>query len=148
MSLVKIDLDPDPSTLRSFGLIALFAFPALAGLVWWREGLLFFSFSTETAGAVARGLASIGLAAGLLSALYPRALRPLYLGLTLLTFPIGFVMSPVILAALYFLVLTPVGLVLRLVGSDPMQRALDQSASTYWEEKAPVTDSQSYFKQY
>ena len=46
-------------------------------------------------------------------------------------FPIGWVVSHLLLGVVYFLVLTPIGLTLRALGRDPLERRFDQSASSY-----------------
>lgn len=148
MALVNIDLNPDSKTLRQFGYIALVAFGALGLFTWWRSGLLGFTFSEGTAATVAWVLGGLGVVSGLLATVFPPAVKPIYVGMTLLTFPIGFVVSHVILVGLYYLVLTPVGLLLRIFGKDPMQRSFEPDATTYWEKKAPITDVRSYFRQY
>ena len=63
-------------------------------------------------------------------------------------FPIGWTVSYLLLAAIFFLVLTPIGLVMRLFGRDPMLRALDRSAKTYWVPHNPGADPRRYFKQF
>ena len=59
-------------------------------------------------------------------------------------FALGWVMSRVILTILFFLVITPMGLLMRLFGKDPMNREITSDASTYWikREKKPIDPSQ------
>ena len=45
--------------------------------------------------------------------------------------------SPVILALLFYLVITPIGLVMRLAGHDPLRIRWDTGAATYWIERRP-----------
>jgi hypothetical protein len=84
----------------------------------------------------------------LLSVVAPKANRLLYVGLSLLAFPIGFVLSYVILGALYFLVIGPIALGFRLLGRDSLQRRYDPEAATYWAAASPPRDKESYFHQY
>ena len=74
-------------------------------------------------------------AVGLVS---PGLLRIVYLGMIYATLPIGIVVSYVILAATYYLVLTPIGLVMRLCGYDPMHRRFDRKAESYWVPREEV----------
>ncbi len=147
MALVKLDLNPDRKTLRQFGLIAFIAFGLLGGWTLFRGTLLGFELGTA-ASTTGWMIAGVGLASGLLALLFPAPLRFLYVGLMVLTFPIGFVVSHVILMVLYYLVLTPLGLLMRVFGFDPMYRKLEPQAATYWNAKAPRTDIRDYFKQY
>ena len=78
----------------------------------------------------------------------PGLLRIVYLGMIYATLPIGIVVSYVILAATYYLVLTPIGLVLRLCGYDPMQRRFDREAKTYWVPREEEAKMDHVFRQF
>lgn len=148
MALVAIDFDPPRRTLSQFGVIALVVFGGLGAWTMYRHHLLGFELSTGTAQAVGGALLGLGILSGLLAAAAPSLLRFLYVGLVVITFPIGFVVSHVVLALLYYVVLTPVGLVMRLVGHDPMNRRWDPDATTYWHTRDTRRDVKSYFRQY
>ncbi len=62
-------------------------------------------------------------------------LRPFHKIWMMLALLMGFVMSRVILTLLYYLVLTPIGLVAKLVGKKFMPLGFDKNASTYWEKR-------------
>lgn len=47
------------------------------------------------------------------------------------------VVSPIALGVLFFLVVTPTGLLMRLLGNDPLRLRLDRSAKSYWIKRAP-----------
>ena len=47
---------------------------------------------------------------------------------------IGFVLSYLVMGTLFFLLITPVGLVLRLLVRDPMERRMLPEAESYWVE--------------
>ncbi|MGB5194047.1 MAG: SxtJ family membrane protein [Polyangiales bacterium] len=145
--LVEIDFNPDTKTLRQFGVIAFVGFGALAALAYYEK--LVFAFGLGDARlAVAASLAALGLLALVLGLVAPRANRVLYVGLSLLAFPIGFVLSYVIMGALYFLIIGPIAIALRLAGRDPMRRARDPQAGSYWTPARPARDKESYFHQY
>ena len=42
-----------------------------------------------------------------------------------------------LLALVFYLVFAPVGIALRLLGRDPLQRRLDPSAKSYWQDRKP-----------
>ncbi len=147
MRMIELDFNPGARTLRQFGLIALVAFPLLGGVCYWRGGLLGFDFGDATL-ATSLVLAGLGLVSGTLSWLAPRAIRPLYVGLLVITAPIGFVLSYVILGVLFYLVITPLALILRLVGYDPLKREFEREAETYWVEVEPRASKESYFRQF
>ena len=54
-----------------------------------------------------------------------------------------------ILALTYYLVITPIGLLLRLFGKDALQRKIDPGADSYWIEREPEPlDRERYKKQF
>jgi len=134
-----LQLDPDRKTLRQFAAIWLVFFGAIA--VWqgvWREN--------ATAGYV---LAGIALAIGVLGFALPAKIRPVFVAATVLAFPIGWVVSHAIMAVLYYVVLTPVGLVFRALGRDPLHRRRRAVApATYWSPKRKPASPREYFNQF
>jgi len=137
--MIEIRRNPSVRELRFFaGLI----FPAFWGIVafllHWRAG--------ETTIAI-----TIALAAGVISLAglaEPRFMRFVYLGMIYATYPIGFVISHVLLAVVYYVVVTGIAVLLRLLGKDPLNRRLDPEAESYWIQRNPTTDTTTYFKQY
>ena len=47
------------------------------------------------------------------------------------------IVSPIVLGIMFFLVITPMGLVMRLFGKDPLRLRIDRGASTYWIGRTP-----------
>lgn len=145
--LVEIDLNPDTKTLRNFGVIAFFGFGVLSVLAH-TEKLMFASGLGDARVSVVVGFAAIGTCAGLVAAVAPSANRPLYVGLSYLSFPIGFVVSHAVMALLFFGVIGPVAIAFRLVGRDFLDRRYDAGAESYWRSVARHRDKESYFNQY
>jgi protein-S-isoprenylcysteine O-methyltransferase Ste14 len=145
--MVELNLRPDARTLRQFGWIALVGFGLLALLAW--NGWLVFAHLDQGAREpVALGLAALAGVSALFSLVWPNANLPLYAGLTIVAFPIGFVLSYVIMASLFYVVIAPVGFLLRLIGKDPMDRRFLPAAKTYWLDARPERSRESYFKQF
>ena len=74
------------------------------------------------------------LIAGLLwvpALLIPRVLRPVYTTWMKIGHGIGWVNTRIILGVLFYVLVLPMGLIMRLFGKDPMARKLDKSASSY-----------------
>ncbi len=145
--MVEINLRPDARTLRQFGWIALVGFGLLAIAAW--RGWLVFGYleagGRETAAMIFGALAA---ACALFSLVYPKANLPIYVGLTVVAFPIGFVLSYVIMATLFYLIIAPIGFLLRIFGQDPMDRRLLPAAKTYWIDARPERPRESYFRQF
>jgi hypothetical protein len=62
--------------------------------------------------------------------------------------PVGSVVSQVLLAVVYFVVVTPLALVMRASGRDPLERRLDPAAPTYWIRRDGVRPMAGYFRQF
>jgi hypothetical protein len=145
--LIKLELNPDADTLRTFGFIALGGFGGLA-LAAYTETLIF-SFGLGAARVpVAASLLALGVLSSLLSLVAPKANRFIYVGLSLIAFPIGFVISHVVLALLFFGLITPIALVFRLSRRNELRLGTDPSAASYWSPARPPRPSDSYFRQF
>jgi hypothetical protein len=130
--LVSLQLRPSRRQLRQFGWIAALGFPLLA-------------YVLETGGSLFLGL---GLLSLVFSLVWPPGNRPLFVLMSLAAYPIGFVVSHVALAILFFFVLTPVGLLFRLLGRDPLTRRFEPERPSYWVDLPKVVDKKEYFRQF
>ena len=145
--MIDINLKPDQKILKQFGLISVAGFTMLGGLVFWRSGLFGLGFGAA-AKPVAYSLWGIAGLSGLFSLVAPRANLPLYVGLTVLTYPIGYVVSHVIMGFIFFGMLTPLALIFRLIGRDVLHRRFDRSSKSYWGDRKPAKDAERYFRQF
>jgi len=139
MATIEINLDPTDRELRQFAGIWL---PASLGII---GAVVLFKWDGVTTAVVLWSIAVVVAAVGLS---WPKKVRWIYLGWMRAVYPIGWTVSHLILAIVYYLVMTPVGLVLRLVGYDPMHRKADKSAKTYWIEHQPGGHVKRYFRQF
>jgi hypothetical protein len=133
MFQLEINCNPSKRQLRQFGLACAAALP-LMGWLW--------GFS----GPSIAGLAVAGGAAASAAWLAPRLIRPAFLGLSVVTAPVGIVIGEATLLILYFGVFLPVGLLLRRVRGDPLERDFDPESPTYWRSVTP-RETASYFRQ-
>ena len=139
MSVVQINRNPNSRQLKHFGWIWM-SFVAVFGLVAWLK------FDNM---AVARGLWMAAVVVPLLGWAVPAIMRLVFLGMSFLAWPIGFVVSHVVLAVVYYLVVTPIGLLMRVFGYDSMKKTFDGEATTYWVPRAiEEVDVKRYFRQY
>ena len=67
----------------------------------------------------------------------PRVLAPLNRAWMKFGGLLHMVVSPVVLGAMYFLVITPVALFMRLIRRDALHRRFDRDARTYWIDRSP-----------
>lgn len=148
MALIDIDWKPSAKLLRSFGLIGLFAFAVVAGIVEWKHKIVIFPIAESAVPMTRNVLLALAGYCGVFAAIMPRALLPIYVTLTAVGYPIGLVVSFTIMLIIYFLVITPIGVVMRLVGRDPMKRKFDPAAQSYWIKRAPPANIRRYFRQF
>ena len=136
--MIRMERHPSRNQLMVFGLSWLVFFCFWGTVSWWENGMTWKA-------AVFLSLALVIPASGLI---LPGILRIVFLMAAYLTLPIGMVVSSVILMLIYFLILAPIGIVMRMAGYDPMRRDFDPDAGTYWVPRDPVTDRERYFKQF
>ena len=142
--MIRVNFNPTERQLRQFGVAALFMLPLFAWLLrGWPGPATWQGGDTALVG----GFASAGVVLATLGVVYPRALRFVYLGLTLVVFPIGLVVSELILLSVFALVFTPVALVFRLIGRDALDRTIRRDSESYWRPKQSTSDPRDYFRQ-
>ena len=139
MSLVEINWRPNHKELRNFGIIALVASIVLSLLLYLLKdiGIKWITI-----------IIGIGFVIFLSSIISAKLTRLIYVGLILVTLPIGWIVSFILLAFFYFLLLTPLGLFFRLVGRDPLCRKFDSAADSYWIPRRPPDILDRYFHQF
>ena len=104
--------------------------------------LAFFLLWKEKPSAIYFGMAGLLFAA--VTWLLPGPMRPLYRCWMAFAVVMGFVMTRVILTALYFGMFTPIALVMKLLGKDPLHQRMDKNAASYWVKRERQTyESQS-----
>lgn len=110
---------------RAFGVVFAIVFVVIAA---WPL------LSGETPRWWALAVATAFLAAGYL---FPVVLKPL----NIVWFKIGMLMykvvNPLTMAMLYVTTIVPIGLILQMLGKDPLRLKIDKSASSYWIDREP-----------
>ena len=132
-----INRNPDRRTLRQFALLGLLILGGMgiARLVPSRSSAAGWLFV-----AAALVMAFLGTA-------FPKMLKPVFVGWLTLAFPIGWLLSHAVLAALYFGAFTPLAILFRLRGRD-MLTLKKSSGETYWTEKPQASDPGQYLSQF
>jgi Saxitoxin biosynthesis operon protein SxtJ len=132
-----IPFHPNTRTLRQFAVLWVCFFLGMAGWQWFRH-------DNRTAAAVLAAISAVGL----WGCWRPGDLRPVFVGWMVLAFPIGWAVSLVMMAVLFYVIFTPLGFLFRLSGRDFLRLRRDPGADTYWEPMALNTDPKSYFNQF
>lgn len=127
-------LKTDNITLRNFGL--------LVGLIFVIIGLVFFFWnpSNSTYFIIPGGLL---LGFGILR---PQALRLPYILWMSLAFVLGFFIAHLILTVFFYLVVTPLGLLSKMVGKDFLNMKIDRQAMSYWLPRQIIEKSPSDYE--
>lgn len=123
-------MNEETARLRRFGLVMVAAFGALGGLALWRGR--------------PTGWYLLAVAGGFLVAagLAPALLRPVERGWMAFAAVLQRVMTTLILTLTYYLMVTPLGVCMRLFGKAPLRKNGDPQEQTYWiptEEEGPQT---------
>ena len=135
--MISVQWNPNQKQLRQFAAIW---FPAFCALVGWIVGA-----KSGQWGAV-QVVWFVCAVQAVLGSIYPPAIRPVFVGLILLTYPIGWVVSHVLLGAIFYLLFLPIGLALRLTGHDPLQLKAP-AGNSLWKTPVGKTDPASYLRQ-
>ena len=139
MSLVTVNWNPTQKDLNGFRHVALGLLPVVAVLLHMIKHVsLPWCLVVGGAGVLIWGSGFVSLT----------LTRWIFVGLMAVTLPIGLVVSFAVMTVFFFGLLTPVGLVFRLMKRDVLNRKFDPEASTYWQPHKQVHDSERYFQQF
>jgi hypothetical protein len=128
---------PDARELRRFAIAMLIGFFVLGALSAWRGRAI---------GTGPIVLWSIGATLAV-AAFVPKLGRIAYLAVYLPTSIIGYVVSNVMLALMFFLVITPLGFILKLMGKDLLQQRREKR-TTQWTPVKESKNEDSYYRQF
>jgi hypothetical protein len=117
--------ESETSSDRSFGLVFAGVLTLLAAHNAWHHRALW---------PLWLALAAVFL---VLALVRPQVLAPLNRIWTRLGLLLGRVMSPVVLGLMYFVIVTPIGVLMRWVGQDPLRLRGDPGAHSYWIVRDP-----------
>jgi hypothetical protein len=132
-----IPFRPSSRTLRQFAGLWIVFFAGLACWEYFRHGR----------DAFALALLILAFCVGPIGLIKPQWLRPIFVGWMCLAFPVGWVISHVVLAFLFYGILLPLGIVFRLIGRDVLTLRRNPAQTTYWSHKNMPSDVRSYFRQ-
>ena len=139
MSLIEINTNPPDSHLKAFG---RYLFPLFTMVL---------AFVMDKWGVGRTGI-MIALSLGLLIMMIGwtnfKLIRHPMVGMMILTMPIALCVSFLALFLAYYVVITPTGFIMKLLGKDLLAVRIDKSADTYWVDHPGMPDPQRYFRQF
>ncbi len=142
--MIDLDLKPDTKKLRQFGWICLAGFGLIGLVVAFRTH----AFQEPGHWTIPAILWALALICPILSLIAPKSLTPIYVTLTLLAWPIGVVVSNVILILFFLLLITPIALCFRLLGRDELNIKWALKKPSYWLRYPPARGAESYYRQF
>lgn len=131
-----LQLNPTERTLRQFA------------------GAWFLVFTAAALRQLVHGHKQIGVALiligliGVAGLVKPVAVKKLFIGATIAAMPLGWVMMQLMLAIMFYVVLTPIALIRRLSGRDPLQLRRQSGKQSSWVQRGNPPPPENYLKQY
>lgn len=132
------NIDSSPEALRKFGVAIGIALVMFSWILLRLHG-----------GHIPYVLAAAGMALLILGLAVPTVLRPIQRPWMTLSVTIGWVMTNVLTSLFFFLMVTPVGLAMRISGKDILETSIDRNRESYWIRRPQeAIDPASYEKQF
>jgi len=130
------NLETTPRKLREFGLLVGAVLCLFGGLFLWRgrEAYVYFFY-------LGIPLVSLGI-------LWPVSLRGLYQAWMGLALVLGWVVSRVLLTLLFYLTVTPIGILCRIRGKDFLDLKFKEGKDSYWILRKNISAKEDCEKQY
>ena len=138
MKFSEIPLNPEPRVLRQFAALWMIFFLIIGAnqvLAHDRPWL-------------GLGMIAASLVTGIPGLVRPALLRWIFVTWMVLVWPIGWLVSTLLMLALYFLMITPLAVLFRLKGRDWLRRKPAPEQDTFWEPKGNPLDPLSYYRQH
>jgi hypothetical protein len=123
----KDDGHPEGPTNRGFGL-------TVGGILLAITGFRFYFYGLDLPNEVLLGVGGLLVVFGAFDLAVLTIANKLWMALGRLLFR---VVNPVVLLLMYVVCIVPVGLIMRVVGHDPLKRRFDAAGPSYWIEKKP-----------
>jgi hypothetical protein len=122
--------------LRSFGIIMAVVLSLIASVLLWNDRPVCMYLFV---------ISSLFLISGIA---FPRLLKPIEFVWMKLAFILGYIMTRIILTIVFYLAVTPVGLLRQLFSKDPLDMKIDKDAASYWKPVDPKGPKSRPYKPY
>ncbi len=140
----EVNWRPGLAEKRKFAWSLVIGFPCVAIVLFFLRRVMSGYWAIEPS----LWLGGVGLCVGMLLLALSVLARPFYMAWYVVASSIGLVVSNLLVAGFYFLILTPTGLLLNLIGRAPFPKRPDKGAASYWREAEQITDAKRYFSQF
>lgn len=119
---------------RSFGWVFCGVFLLITAFVYYKTASLNY------------WLLGISVTFGLITVFSPALLKPLNYLWFKFGMLLGHIIAPLVMMLIFFAVITPIGLLMRVFGKDSLRLKRNPELTTYWIERSKEVDSQSSMK--
>ena len=142
--MIELDFQPSNKKLKEFGIAGLFGFGLIGALIAYKTKAF------EASGSLTIPLIFWVLAVlvFVLALTLPKLLKPLFILLMVITFPIGFIMGNIMMGLIYYGMFTPIALFFKLKGRDLLNRKRDPNASSHWISSRANRPAKDYYRQF
>jgi hypothetical protein len=117
------NIKSEKSDVRKFGITIGVILLIIAGFLFWKEKESF------------QILLTFGITFCILGIAIPFILKPIYWVWMIFATILGWIMTRVILSLLFYIIFTPIGLILRFFGKQFLELRWDKSKQSYWHFK-------------
>jgi len=114
------NIKSEKSDMRKFGIAIGVILLVIAGFLFWKEKESYQIFLT------------VGTILFVLGILVPAVLKPIYWIWMIFATILGWIMTRVILSLLFYIIITPIGLIPRFFGKQFLELKWDKSKISYW----------------
>jgi len=80
------------------------------------------------------------------SIIFPLCLKPIHWILMRISFAIGWVNTKILLFVIFYLIVTPLGLIMRLFGKDLLNQRIDRGSPSYWIKREETPFDKSHYE--
>ena len=131
------NIKSEKSDLQKFGITIGVILLIIAGFLFWKEKESF------------QILLTFGVTFCILGIAIPFILKPIYWVWMIFATILGWIMTRVILSLLFYIIFTPIGLILRFFGKQFLELRWDKSKESYWNSRTnEQLQNENYEKQF
>ena len=130
------NIKSEKSDIRKFGITIGVILLIIAGFLFWKEKESF------------QILLTFGVTLCILGIVIPFILKPIYWVWMIFATILGWIMTRVILSLLFYIIFTPIGLILRLFGKQFLELKWNRTNCTYWNYRSDKPEKGNYEKQF
>lgn len=111
-------------------------------------GCVFFYFAKKHGVTPMNTVPAISFLCGAILILIPISGKKIFYIISIITAAINYIFLNTLLIAFYYILFTPLALLIRIFSRQMISRKMDSKTKSMWEEYHTVSDLKQYFKQY